>query len=257
MTNEKHIFAIFFDRLSKQANTLLLSKKFIIENKELYHRLLKVLRIQTKEEFILFDHETSTKLLLLEESFKKKNIISAKVISISPNKKTTPNIVLACALLKKDSFEKVVYYAAEMGANTVRPFLSSKTQRKWGGKKELERLKKITISACEQAKNFSPPKILEPLPLNDFLDAIKNKFPRSKKIYFDKKGKPLLKFLNDLKSSPPQTAILAFGPEGDLKDEELSILQKAGFDFVALTPTILRSQEAVAVGLGSIQSVIH
>lgn len=256
MPNDKHIFAIFFERLSKQSGALSLSNKFVVEDKALWHRLTRILRLKNKEKFILFDNENNVKLRLLEENFTKKNVVSAKVISISPNKKIIPYIVLACTLLKKDSFESVAYYAAEMGANTVLPFFHSKTQRKWGEGKELLRLKKIIISACEQAKNFSPPNILNPLPFDKFLDEIKSRFSKSKKIYFDKAGKPLLELLNDLKNFPPQTIILTVGPESDLKKEESYILRKAGFDFVALTPTVLRSQEAVAVGLGSIRSSV-
>ena len=46
------------------------------------------------------------------------------------------------------------------------------------------------------------------------------------------------------------------GPEGDLTLEEKAYLKQLGFVFCALTPTVLRAQQAVALGLGVLRSYL-
>ncbi len=46
------------------------------------------------------------------------------------------------------------------------------------------------------------------------------------------------------------------GPEGDLTKEEKAYLKEQGFLFCALTPTVLRAQQAVALGLGILRSYL-
>ena len=49
---------------------------------------------------------------------------------------------------------------------------------------------------------------------------------------------------------------VAIGPEGGFTDAELEILTKKSFISCSLTPTILRSIDAVTVGLGCMRSIL-
>lgn len=53
-----------------------------------------------------------------------------------------------------------------------------------------------------------------------------------------------------------QELILMVGPEGDLIPEK-KLLVHAGFTFCSLTPTVLRSVQAIALGLGMFRSVLR
>ena len=100
------------------------------------------------------------------------------------------------------------------------------------------------ISACEQSKQFIQPKIGQATKLEDL------NFPKdSKLICFDEHGSKI----ESINKSIPISILV--GPEGGFLDEEKSLLKKSGFNFYRLTPTILRAQEAVAVGLGIVRSI--
>jgi 16S rRNA (uracil1498-N3)-methyltransferase len=251
VVEDKHVFAIYFNSLSKC--NLVKSQNFTICDKSIIHRIKKVLRLSEGEELVLFDDKQKVKLKLLKEDKSKKNILNTKVLSVSQNIKPKNEIILSVGLLKKENFERIVYFAAAMGANVIQPFISHKIQRKWGGAKEVERLQKILISACEQSKNFNIPQILEPLSFDKF---IKNLNTNSKKICFEVDGASLFDLLSDLNEFSHNQIILTFGPEGGFSSDEIAKLRKVGFGFVKLTPTILRSVEAVAVGLGSVRSIV-
>ncbi len=51
-------------------------------------------------------------------------------------------------------------------------------------------------------------------------------------------------------------SIVVIGPEGGVTDEEQQLLQAIGFDTYTLTPTVLRSVDAVTIALGGIRSII-
>lgn len=55
----------------------------------------------------------------------------------------------------------------------------------------------------------------------------------------------------------PHAIIACAGPEGDLTYEEKMQLTEDGFAFCALTPTVLRAQQAIAIGLGAIRSYLN
>jgi len=92
---------------------------------------------------------------------------------------------------------------------------------------------------------------MKPVNLQNLLKSLQND---TKKVFFDVDGKPLLNLLNDLDKNQNKI-VLMFGPEGGLTKQEEDLLKENDFEFYVLTPTVLRSVEAVAVGLGSVRSI--
>ena len=256
---DKHVFTIFFAQLSEIIKKST-NKKIQIRDKDLYKRLISVLRLKPDEKFILFDEKINVTFLLSKVFLFKKKVIHADLLQKNQNKKIVPEVIFCPAILKKNSFVDVTYFAAQMGATEILPIITEKTQRKWGGLKEQERLQKIIISACEQSKNFILPKLNDPLKLQDFLKNTKTDDSRItdskiKKILFDPDGKPLIDLLNELNNKKIEKIFILIGPEGDFVDSEIDLIKKSGFIFYKLTKAVLRSTEAAAVGLGSIRSV--
>lgn len=246
ISSDKHLFAIYRDNLSLLTKDLQQEESLKFQDKELVQRITQILRLNLGDKLILFDSQINLELELLEIS--KKNI-SGKILNIKNNKILQPKITLSLGLLKKNFFEQVLYYAAAMGASIVQPVLSQKVHKNW--LKDKERLVKIMIAGCEQAKNFVIPELLEPVSLNDFINnkSIKD----SKKILFDPDGNKLLEILQSLDKEKKDLTLL-FGPESGFSDSELDLLKSNNFELCALTPTILRAVEAVAVGLGAVRS---
>jgi 16S rRNA (uracil1498-N3)-methyltransferase len=181
--------------------------------------------------------------------FSGKNKIIGLVLDAKISTPITPSITLMPSLLKRDAFETVVYLAAQMGATIIQPLQTAKTHRSLNNEKEQARLTKIMIAACEQAKSFCIPELKNPIDINDL-----SKPPYG--IYFEDDGTPLATISQKIITEKPKNLTLVFGPEGGLTMAERQHLDACGFTCCALTPTILRAQEAIAVGLGALRSLL-
>ena len=102
------------------------------------------------------------------------------------------------------------------------------------------------ITACEQSKNFVIPQVSNVLP---FKDALLNS-SAPQKIYFEPHGD----IVGNIRGNSASDIII--GPEGGFTEEEESLIKSTGFKPYRLTKTILRSKEAITVGLGIMRSLI-
>jgi 16S rRNA (uracil1498-N3)-methyltransferase len=120
--------------------------------------------------------------------------------------------------------------------------MTAKVQRTWQ-QRELARLQKIIIAAAEQSKNFSFPTIKEPISLDDISESDDTVY----RVFADPKGKSLLEVMNDISTACIKKIHVLVGPEGDLTEEEKKQAQKSSFVFCRLTPTILKSSQAMSI----------
>lgn len=240
---KKHIFALYSQDLKP------VEQQLEIADKDLWHRITHILRLKPEEKVILFDGKQEVSLELSEKTFSGKNKIIGLVHSVQASSPIKPPITLMPSVLKREAFESVVYFAAQMGATTIQPLLTTKTHRTWNTEKEQARLTKIMIAACEQSKNFCIPELKTPIDINN---VTKNNFG----LYFEDDGAPLFSIAQKLRTEQSASITLVFGPEGGLTTTERQHLDACDFMCCALTPTILRAQEAVAVGLGTFRSLL-
>jgi 16S rRNA (uracil1498-N3)-methyltransferase len=247
---DRHQFAIYYKNLSGILVHKNSSQYFEFKDKELSHRLTRVLRVRSGSKIVLFDEQCNACVSLLDETFTKKDTVVVAVESVGVNRPVEPYITLMPCLLKKDAFEEIIYAAAQMGVNKVIPVLSEKVQRSWLEERDFARLSNIMIAACEQSKNFVIPELCKPIAFENLSDL-----GDSFKIYFDPAGIGFVDLLNKLQASKPSEITLFFGPEGGLTEKEEKVLVESGFMTCALTPTILRAREAVIVGLGGVRSL--
>lgn len=236
----KHLFATYVENYSDNY------KNFEIKDPTLYHRIVRVLRLQEGEELIIFDkqHNSVAKI----KSISKKSI-TFSASKLEKNKLIQPEVTLAIGMLKKDNFEQVIYNAVALGINTIQPLATTKSQNTKLTSKDRERLEKIMVAAAEQSKNFALTQILDPIDISQFLSTCSSK----QKIFFDFGGKSL----SSLKTNNQDNCTLLVGPEGDFSEEEKISITSAGFEAYKLTPTILKAVDAVTVGAGFIRSILN
>jgi 16S rRNA (uracil1498-N3)-methyltransferase len=247
-----HMFSIYIKNLSSLLADVKEKQLFVCNNKNLHKRLTRVLRLKPEEHVILFDKHIHVTCCLQAKTYKQNKQVSVFILKIEENKPFVPEIVLCPSLLKKNSFEDLVYVAAAMGVHIICPVLSEKVKRVWGGSKERERLEKIIIAACEQAKCFSIPELCEPLSLTEYVQTID---AETRKIAFEVDGVPLFDVLHSLHNKTHKKVVLLFGPEGGFTNQEIDLMKNTGCTCCKLTPTVLRSVDAIAVGLGSVRSM--
>jgi len=241
---EKHTFALYMQDLTAVIQH---DKKIIVTDKHIMHRIAHVLRLHAEDSCVLFDRKQNIALSIT--SITKKEI-NAVMLSKQQNKTFTPIIKLLLPVLKKDALSDAVYNAVELGANAIQLVHTDKAQRTVS-RAELERLERVAIAAAEQSKNFAFPTITPPVPLREVMGALDGN-----KLFFDPAGSAINKALEQLKASNGMSINMLVGPEGDLTQEEKDMLSAQQWVFVALTPTVLRAVQAVAVGLGILRSFI-
>ncbi len=242
--SNKHQFAVFTPDLNK------------LSTPELYHRIIRVLRLNTGDQVIIFDRKQH---VLAELSTITKNNLALKFIgSLVANQDLKPEITVCLPLLKREALEAALYSCVELGANTIQLLVTAKSEP--AGQKysagNFERLEKIMIAAAEQSKNFKIPELLAPVKLDSFLksESFFSAKIKTGKIFFDISGVPALALIPEAKSA--NQIFCLWGPEADLTSIEKELVLAAGFKFSKLTPTVLRASQAVALGLGLIRSLI-
>ncbi len=123
--------------------------------------------------------------------------------------------------------------------NELQLMQTENMQRKWGGKKERERLERICIAAAEQSKNFVFPVIKELISLADALQTVPSD---ALGFYGNPEGNHFCEVSSNV---APEHFVLTCGPEADFSAAEKLQLQAASFQALRLTPTILRAETAV------------
>jgi len=247
---ESHEFAFYTDITR---NVALLKEQAIFEvpNKELYHRIIKVLRLRVNDSIILFNSTLNIRCAIHTIN---KDKFSLRVEQILHNKALTPQICWILPLLKKEAFEDCLYTLTEMGIQEIQPVITRKSQQ-IAPYLESDRANNIMITAAEQSKQFILPKIHNVEPLDKIFQSLELEEPGSK-IFFDPEGLPFFDVVTNLKQTNTTKIICAIGPEGDLTESEKQLFKSYNFQFCKLTETVLRAKQAVSVASGIVRALL-
>ena len=249
---ERHEFAVYYSQLSAQIKNVSDGQLFKVVDDTIIGRITHVLRLRAGEQVVFFDDQISIHCAIHAASKKE---LQCTLLARHAHQVLKPAITFILPLLKKDDFETALYSLVELGATTIQLVTTEKTQRSWGTEKEFDRCQRVMIAAAEQSKNFALPALLAPISLKNYLAQMAAL--AVPKIYFDPQGVLAIELLTALASKKPAHCMLLVGPEGDLTAIEKDALRTQGFEFCQLTPTVLRSVQAVAVGLGMMRSLVR
>lgn len=261
--SDAHIFSLYSPNLNHEIS--LMGGKNIsnwknvelhITDKSLTKRLLRVLRVKKGEKFILFDEHCHVNVSYEQETSEGLRVSIVDGVNFKNENRTKVN--LFCGILKKDAMEEVCRISSVLGIEKLSFIKTSKIhQMKKDVKlsdKEYDRLHRIIISNCEQAKNFFVPFLESKLfSLNEVLNSIKED---ENNICFHANGNvSLMNAMNSLDKC--KNVNIFVGPEGDFTHEELDKMQNGKCKIVKLTQTTLRTQDACTVGVGAIVSALY
>lgn len=246
MSSDAHIFALFF----ADVDTIFIpiQKKGAAplqvrtHDKDLVHRLYRVVRVHPKENVILFGTRYALEVVLDE--------ITSTYITFSVVKQNTiepllPIINLWLPLLEKIALEEALYAATVMGVYSIYFITTTKNKRQTLSPTEAERYGRIMIAAAEQSKQFCLPILHKPMPWEEISGPYQL-------IMADIDGAPLAQRLSKINTKMPCTMII--GPSGGFTIEEKQKLEAVGILKAKLVPTVLRSEDAVMVSLGIMRS---
>jgi 16S rRNA (uracil1498-N3)-methyltransferase len=231
-----------------------LHQKLVAETSaEQSHYLRNVLRLKPGDSVRLFngrDGEWRGEIAAPQGKSAKQPLAINVIEQLRPQN-TEPDLWLCCAPIKKTHFDFMIEKATELGARTLQPILTQRTQVR---EVNVERCHAIAIEAAEQSERLSIPEIRKPVTL----DTLIKDWPKDRALIVCAEhgvATPVKEAfaLKRLKAAP--TGIVT-GPEGGFAKEELDQLRAIeGAIFIRLGPRILRADTAAIAALSCWQAL--
>jgi 16S rRNA (uracil1498-N3)-methyltransferase len=162
-------------------------------------------------------------------------------------------IDLLVAIVKFDRLEWCLEKATELGATTIIPLATARSDKRLVGaaRNRQERWKRILVESAQQARRLNAPALGEvSTPVRAFSQARQS----VKIILSERRDVPSLARL--VSSLPKGGTALAIGPEGGWTESEIGAARSAGFVEASLDDNILRTETAVLAGLAVVRFVL-
>lgn len=204
-----------------------------IDDFEIVNQIKNVLKLEISEKLVLFfdGKEVLCSIISINKKFINCDVLEDKKAVLSKN-----DIVLYCAILKKDNFELIVQKASEIGVSKIVPIITERTIKT---NLNIDRLNKIAKEACEQAERNNIVAISD---IKKFKDCIKKE--EDLNFLFDFSGEEF----NDLKINKKNKSVALFiGPEGGFTDKEVKLARDNDFIIARLGKNVLRGETAAIV----------
>ncbi|MDD9912196.1 MAG: RsmE family RNA methyltransferase [Alphaproteobacteria bacterium] len=198
----------------------------------LSHRLGKVLRLKKGDSIALFNGKDGLFSAVIGENTK-----FAEVQEKLKSFETSQNVTLMVGLPKRETMNRVLRQATELGVARIQPVLMEYCVP---DKLNLERVEAIAVEAAEQCERLDVPKILKPMGLREVVESFDGS------IYWAAERKE-----GGIKEKDNSNYALLVGPEGGFSPDEASwLVQQQRIVSISLGTTILRVDTAVVAGLG-------
>lgn len=209
--------------------------------------LSQVLRAQVGQEF---DISTGTEVRCGRVASIRPDLVEFELGELITHS-AAPSITVALSIFKFDRMEWAIEKCTELGVSRIIPVIAARTEPHLASVagKRVDRWQRIAKQASEQARRISPPEISAPIRLKDLLAREADVL-----IVLSESEQSVM-----LKDAIPQDAtsvLLAFGPEGGWKHEEITAFSDAGWTAVSLGNTILRAETAVIAAVAIAAAVI-
>ena len=161
-------------------------------------------------------------------------------------------ITVALSIFKFDRMEWAIEKCTELGVAQIVPVIAGRTESHLAAAagKRVERWRRIVRQAAEQSRRVSPPGISALVKFDDLIAMTAD----ARIVMAETEERLLLK---DAVRQDTGTVLLAFGPEGGWKPQELAAFGDAGWTSASLGSTILRAETAVIAAVAITASVLQ
>jgi 16S rRNA (uracil1498-N3)-methyltransferase len=153
----------------------------------------------------------------------------------------SPHIGLLMAIFKFDRMEWAIEKCTELGVARITPVIAGRTDAHLAraANTRVERWRRIAQQASEQSRRTTPLTVDSPLRFNDSVEL-----KAGIRIVLAESEQNLN--LKDALTghSPADEMLLALGPEGGWKEDEMALFSQRGWVPASLGPTILRAETA-------------
>jgi len=161
-------------------------------------------------------------------------------------------LTVAISIFKFDRMEWAIEKCTELGVARIVPVIAGRTEKHLAEAtaKRVERWRRLMHQAAEQSRRPSIPEIAEPITFKEIL-AMTGEM----RIVLSEVERQVT--LKDVLSPDAKSVLLAFGPEGGWKEQELAALRETGWKSASLGNTILRAETAVIAAVAVARSILQ
>ena len=233
-------------------------QNIIIADKEAVKKIIKVLRMQIGDVFVIFDNTGEEYEVRIQE-IKGKHVLCSLVSRLDIDRELPVDINLYQSLLKKDKLEWLCQKVTEIGVRRIIPVISENCVIKELNPNKDNRYKKIIEEATIQSGGKIPPKFESAI---RFENAIKNLHPRDLNLICHEPRTRTSSVLGEqekenslldiLQRNSGRTINLFIGPEGGFSPFEIDLALQHSLIPVSLGKRILRAETAAIVTCGAI-----
>ncbi len=170
-----------------------------------------------------------------------------EVIPVPP----AAQITVALSIFKFDRMEWAIEKATELGVSQIVPVVAARSESHLASAshKRVERWRRIAKQAAEQSRRVLAPDVTNPVKLNELLSMSAH----LRIVLSESEDKLMLK---DALPAQSQSLLLAFGPEGGWKEQELAAFREYTWISASLGNTILRAETAVVAAIAIVSSLL-
>lgn len=161
-------------------------------------------------------------------------------------------ITVALSIFKFDRMEWAIEKCTELGVARIVPVIAGRTGSHLAAAsaKRVERWRRIARQAADQSRRISPPEISAPVKFDDLVAMASDA-----RIVLAESEEELL--LKGAVRQDSGSVLLAFGPEGGWKPQELVAFRDAGWVAASLGNTILRAETAAIAAVAIAASILE
>lgn len=210
--------------------------------------LIRVLRLQVGDEFILFNGKAGEfRATIIELN---KNTVTVKLGEFDAvNRESSLHITLAQAVLRSDKMDYMLQKAVELGVTRFIPLLTAHSALKLAPERWQKRClhwQGVMLAACEQSGRTRLPKLENPMTFDVATTAINV----DQRIILQACSKQAIKAL-----PPCQSVSVLVGPEGGWSENELKCARIAAYRPMHLGSRVLRAETAGLAAISILQSL--
>jgi 16S rRNA (uracil1498-N3)-methyltransferase len=158
---------------------------------------------------------------------------------------------VAISIFKFDRMEWAIEKCTELGVARIVPVLAGRTEKHLAAAaaKRVERWRRLVQQAAEQSRQSSAPEVKEPIKLKELLALT-----AERRIVLSEIEQKLM--LKDAIPRQSNSVLLAFGPEGGWKEQEVESFREASWVIASLGSTVLRAETAVIAAVAVAVSIL-
>lgn len=212
------------------------------------HHLIKVLRMNTGNEVILFNGNDTDYHATLD--VEKKNVFAVIKSADKKNTESSLQLSLLLGISKGDRMDISIQKAVELGVHTIVPVITERTVvnlKQERSDKKLNHWQGIIINACEQSGRSRIPELKPVCRLDEQLSSDTNQLKLVLSPYANR----------DIHSIQYNRQSVSFliGPEGGLSDNEIKQATRHGYQEIKMGPRILRTETASIATIAIMQAL--